>query len=88
MNAVSHAIKVINIENSEKDFLNGDCFLFHTLLKGFFPEAVPFYDGNHVYSMVYGRLWDCRGLRLYPLEAEPRIYEQAKDWKSNGNGVS
>lgn len=52
-------------------------------LKEMWPEAVPYYGGDgHVLTMLYGRLWDSKGVQFYPLRAEPRIYEEAFNWRS------
>ena len=76
------AIYEINQELPQYDFQSGDCFLFFLALKQRFPEAVPYYDGDHVYTMIAGRLWDSKGLAMYPMESEPRIFEEAFSWSS------
>lgn len=77
-------IDIIDIvkKNHEIDFQRGGCFKFYELFKEIFPETTPMYDGDHVYCFYLGRLWDSKGLRMYPLEAEPRIMKKAKDWDS------
>lgn len=52
------------------------CYKFHLLLKQEFPEATPYYNGNHVLTLIAGRLWDKTGLWAYPLESEPRMLRQ------------
>lgn len=47
------------------------CYRFHQLLKRHYGEAVPYYNGEHVLSLIGGRFWDKNGLVLFPLESEP-----------------
>ena len=48
------------------------CFAFHRLLKTQFPEALPYYNGDHVVSLIEGELFDMSGLvepdRYLPME--------------------
>jgi len=80
-------IKEIRQNYPHLDFMHGDCFKFYLILKEYYPEAVPYYNGEHVTVMLYGRLWDANGVVYYPMESEPRIMTEAFNW-SSGNGTS
>ena len=65
---------------------NTSCVDFHYMLVENLPEGVegkPYYDGNHVTTMINGCLWDRTGLRHYPMEIEPSKLEKMKDWKTS-----
>lgn len=57
-----------------------NCFRYHLELIKTFPDGIAFYDGNHVLTMINGRFYDKRGMVMYPMKDEPRIYEQAHEW--------
>lgn len=80
---INDQIKQIVSEHEDKKFQNGDCFLFYKLLKAVYPEAIPFYDpvSGHVYTFLLNRLWDSRGLRMFPMESQAGLIEYAETWK-------
>lgn len=84
VNEVLEQIKWIVRNHSDKDFQQGDCYLFHKILKTSFPEAVPFYEPvtGHVYTLLFNRLWDSKGLFMFPMESEIGLLERAEQWKS------
>lgn len=43
-------------------YTNGSCFRFYLILKAAFPSAVAMYDGNHVVTLLGGRMYDIRGI--------------------------
>ena len=45
----------------EHQCLNGSCFRLHQLLKLVFPGAEPWYDHDHVITLIGGRFYDIRG---------------------------
>ncbi len=38
------------------------CYAFHKLMKLYFPEAIAYYNNNHVVSMIDGVLYDIHGV--------------------------
>ena len=59
---------------------NINCFRFHLELLEFFPDAEPYYTGDHVITKIGDRFYDKDGLSLYPMKSEPRIYQGAFHW--------
>lgn len=77
-------IKWIVRNHADKNFQQGDCYLFHKILKTSYPEAVPFYEpvSGHVYTLLMNRLWDSKGLYMFPMESEVDLLARAENWKS------
>lgn len=73
-------------ENVRKEILDQygwkiNCFRYYQELKQRFPEAVCFYDGNHICTMLNGNLYDKHGLVMYNFkEMEPKRYADAPTW--------
>lgn len=40
---------------------SGGCVKFFLLLKMIYPEAVAYYNSEHIVSMINGKLWDSNG---------------------------
>lgn len=65
----------------------GACYQFFLILRAFFPDAKPWYDGEagHVLTRVGNRFYDITGeikkTHAYPLSNEPRIARSAHRWK-------
>lgn len=77
-NILEHVLKLSSTFDPE-----GTCVDFHLLLVDHFQNAVPYYDGDHVTTMIEGCLWDKKGLRNYPVSLEPAILKTMKDWKKS-----
>ena len=54
----------------EHQCLHGSCFRLHQLLALVFPGAEPWYDHDHVITLIGGRFYDIRG---EVLAAVPRV---------------
>lgn len=60
---------------------NVNCFRYHLELVRIFEEGIPFYDGNHVLTLMpNNKMYDKSGMRMYDMRQEPRIYKQAHSW--------
>lgn len=81
---IADHIEWINRNHIDKNFQQGDCFLFHKILKTSYPEARPFYEpvSGHVYTLLLDRLWDSKGQYMYPMDSEPSLIKKAESWKS------
>lgn len=42
-------------------YTNGSCFQFYRILKCVFPQAIAYYNGDHIVSMIDGRMYDVNG---------------------------
>lgn len=40
---------------------SGGCYKFHLILKAVYPEAIGYYDGNHVYTKIGNKVYDITG---------------------------
>ena len=56
------------------------CFRYYLELKKEFPEAVAYYDGNHVRTLINGRFYDRSGMCMFPMKEEARVYTEAHGW--------
>lgn len=60
---------------------NINCFDFYLAMKKVFPDAIAFYNGNHIITMIGACLYDKDGLKYYPLKLlEPEKYNNAHTW--------
>lgn len=56
-----------------------NCFKFYQELKKEYPNAVAFYDGDHILTMINGSLYDKTGCKMYNFYAyEPKRYAEAQ----------
>ncbi|MCU1717336.1 hypothetical protein [Pseudomonas sp. 5P_3.1_Bac2] len=55
--------------------LNGACFPVYLLLKQAFPDAEPWYDGNHVITKIGADFYDIRG-RIEPVSEVGSEYQR------------
>jgi hypothetical protein len=39
----------------------GNCYQFYEILKSIFPDAKPYYDGNHIWTKINNEFYDIRG---------------------------
>lgn len=53
--------------------LNGGCFRVYLLLKQVYPQAEPYYNGDHVITLIDGDFYDIRG-RVEPATLTPSNY--------------
>lgn len=62
MNDVLKLITFYNqIHNSKHFFTNGGCYLFYLILKNYYKEAQPYYNQDHVVTLINGRFYDITG---------------------------
>ncbi|EOZ0474842.1 TPA: hypothetical protein ACVMZV_002291 [Pseudomonas aeruginosa] len=62
--------------------LHGGCFRVYLVLKNRFPEAEPWYDGDHVLTRIAERFYDIRG-EVQPnnhQRMDPLVFNRAYDW--------
>lgn len=66
--------------------LNGSCFKLFILLKEVYPDAVAYYDGDHVITKIGDRFWDIRGevLKDRHIPLDPMEFNRAYLWGTNG----
>lgn len=66
---------------------NVNCFRYHLELVKIFGFGEPYYGlGGHVLTLMpNGRMYDKKGVALYPMKEEPKIYEQAFNWGDTNN---
>lgn len=71
----------------EHRFLNGDCFKLYANIKLLYPPAEAWYEpvDGHVVTKIGDSFYDITGEvslsdKAYPLDIEPRLYEEAKTW--------
>jgi len=50
-----------NIPNSTKIYSNGKCYEFYLILKSIFPDAIAYYDGNHIITKIWEKYYDING---------------------------
>lgn len=58
----------------------GNCYQFYEILKVAFPEAEPYWDGNHVWTKIGDRFYDIKG----EADLSGRKLEYM-DWELTGN---
>jgi len=46
----------------EHIYTRGGCYQLYKVLKVIFPEAVPYFDGAHVATLIDSKLWDINGI--------------------------
>ena len=68
-----------------KVYSEGGCWEFHKILRMVFPAAIPFYDGNHVTTLIEGKFYDITGEvsewspKVFSLEDQQGL--RADEWK-------
>lgn len=71
-------------------FTMGGCYKLHEMVKLFFPDAEAWYDGEngHVYSYIFGSLYDINGVHeiedgIIPVKGNytDRWVNEAKTWR-------
>ena len=52
-----------SFHGSKVVYTQGSCFKFYEILKGIFPDALPYYDeiDGHVYTLIEGKYYDIYG---------------------------
>lgn len=50
-----------SFQSSTAVYTCGCCYQFYEILKVVFPEAEPYYDGNHVWTKIDGKFYDIKG---------------------------
>ncbi len=78
--AISQILDHSELKDPKAHYTSGGCFDFYEKLKGYFPDAVPRYDGNHVTVQIGTRTYDATGLKTYDLRDEPALLEKANLW--------
>lgn len=54
-------------------YTQGNCYQFYEILKVIFPNAEPYFDGNHVWTKIDNDFYDITGkidnnnIKLYPI---------------------
>ena len=53
-------------------YTQGNCYQFYEILKVVFPNAEPYFDGNHVWTKIDNDFYDITGkidnnIKLYPI---------------------
>jgi len=63
MNTIDKFIAVVrdSFIGSQQVYTEGSCYHFHLILKEVFPEAVPYYDADHVLTEIEGKFYDITG---------------------------
>lgn len=69
----------------ERQCLNGSCFKVYLLLEHVYPDAVPYYDSDHVITKVGDCFYDIRGQvlphdRYLPMKDDPSVFNRAYLW--------
>ena len=80
---------------SQQVYTQGSCYHLYLILKEVFPEALPYYDGDHVITKIGDRYYDITGevscssgmllkdtLASYALKAPFNIYQNSELIKS------
>lgn len=63
--------------------LHGGCFRVYLALKQVFPQAEPWYDGDHVLTKIGETFYDIRG-EAQPhrhIRMDPLCFNRAYDWQ-------
>jgi len=73
---------------SQQVYTEGSCYHFYLILKEVFPQAIPYYDEDHVVTNIDGKFYDITGeirktdnlnkfdrLPSYSLKAPYNIYK-------------
>ncbi|MEH6368498.1 MAG: hypothetical protein V7764_19695 [Pseudomonas marincola] len=68
--------------------LNGGCFKVYLVLKQAFPQAEPYYNGDHVITRIDGDYYDIRG-QVEPvsdcgpyMRMDPLCFNRAYGWNN------
>lgn len=80
---------------SQQVYTQGSCYHLYLILKEVFPEALPYYDGDHVITKIDGKYYDITGevscssgmllkdtLASYALKIPFNIYQNSELIKS------
>lgn len=54
--------EIRSIPDAEKYFLKGGCFKLFTILRVVFPQAEPYYNGEHVITKIFDKYYDITGM--------------------------
>lgn len=46
---------------SQQVYTEGSCYHFYLILKQVFPDAIAYYDGDHVITKIDGKFYDITG---------------------------
>lgn len=90
-----NALKQANPRLIEEIYTRGGCFALYKALKVVYNDAVCYYDQveGHVYTKIGSKYYDIRGSydkitpRAFVFETEPRIMEQADEWRYTGTKI-
>lgn len=86
-NHPKYFIEALRKATGRKMWTHGNCYQLYLILKTQYPEAIAYYNGDHIYTEINGTMYDINGqhdkndLNVYKLSDEPRIEEQAPRWK-------
>lgn len=69
----------------ERQCLQGSCFKLYLLLEHCYPDAVPYYDSDHVITKLGDRYYDIRGEVLpganhLPMKDDSSVFNRAYIW--------
>ena len=68
----------------ETQCLNGSCFKLYLLVKEVWPDAEPWYDGDHVITKIGNSFFDIRGEvvpgRHIPMKEDALLFNAAYFW--------
>lgn len=63
-------------------FTRGSCYQLYKILKVLFPESLPYYNGEHVITLIDGQYYDINGIRddykSFHLMSEQEMIEAEK----------
>ncbi len=51
-----------SFKGAEFCYLNGSCYRFYLILKEVFPDAIAYYDGDHVITRIGDKYYDITGM--------------------------
>lgn len=77
-----------SFDESVAVYTQGSCYRFYEILKRVYPDAVAYYDMDHIITKIGDKFYDINGeytdtKRFLPLKDYPQIIEQAREWKYN-----
>ena len=78
---MNNPLEVIMNLNRTPEEWKGYCWDVHVILKMFFPDAIPYYNGDHVITKIGDHYYDINGLVLWnyiPMTEDEQ--EKAKEW--------
>lgn len=77
-----------SFNDSIKVYTQGSCYKFYLILKEVFPEAICYYDINHVITKIGNSYYDITGEvekgNHFPVEEDPLVHERIKQCKYTG----